>query len=358
MRLRYRLSLLLMFLLCIPMALVSAAPDPAGVQITGVRWGRTADAVTGAIKVRLVLDTSGPVQVDQFVTDKPNWRLVVTLRGANADKLTVPATPDKTVVDKLSFVKSLKDTLHVILDLPMSLTEDQYKVFTLKADPKAKRPFRVVIDIEKATPASDLKFSAGLKNKLVVLDPGHGGTDPGAIGLQGTREKHLNFVMATKVKAILEKAGAKVVMTRQTDVDVSSPDASDRDELKARTLVANNRNADVFISIHHNSSASSDMNGTTTYYFRKTLFDVVLAQSIQNEMVKAGGLANQGVRTANFFVVKNTSMPAALLEIGFISNSQEEQLCNNAVFQQKMAQAIVTGIDQFFGQATKMRGGQ
>jgi N-acetylmuramoyl-L-alanine amidase len=100
------------------------------------------------------------------------------------------------------------------------------------------------------------------------------------------------------------------------------------------------------------------MNGTTTYYFRKTLFDVVLAQSIQDEMVKAGGLANLGARTANFFVVKNTTMPAALLEIGFISNPQEEQLCSSAAFQQKMAQAIVTGIDQFFGQATKMRGGQ
>ena len=358
MRLRYGLLLLMMFLFCLPTAPAAAAPAETGVQITGVRWGRTADAVTGAIKVRLVLETTGPVEVDKFITAKPNWRLVVTLRGATAEKLVIPPSPDKTVVDRLSVIKSTKDTLHVILDLPTPLTEDQYKVFTVKADPKANKPFRIVIDIEKTTPSSDLKFSAGLKDKVVAIDPGHGGTDPGAIGLQGTREKLLNLNMAMKVKAILEKAGAKVVMTRETDIDVSSPDASDRDELTARTMVANNRNADIFISIHHNSSANSDMNGTTTYYFRKSLFDVVLAQSIQDEMIKAGGLSNQGVRTANFFVVKNTFMPAALLEIGFISNPQEEQLCNNSDFQLKMAQAIVTGIDQFFGQATKMRGGQ
>ena len=100
------------------------------------------------------------------------------------------------------------------------------------------------------------------------------------------------------------------------------------------------------------------MNGVTTYYYRKTLFDVVLAQSIQDAMAQAGGLTNIGARTANFFVVKNTTMPAALLEIGYMSNPQEEQLLTGQAFQQKMAQAIVAGIDQFFGQAAKMRGEQ
>ena len=118
-------------------------------KITGVRWGRTADAVTGAVRVRLVIETSGPVEVGQFITSKPNWRLVVTLRGAVADNLAMPPSPDRTIVDKMSTMKSGKDTTHVILELPQSLTEDQYKVFTLKADPKAKRPFRVVVDLGK-----------------------------------------------------------------------------------------------------------------------------------------------------------------------------------------------------------------
>jgi N-acetylmuramoyl-L-alanine amidase len=347
-----------MLLISFSAGLVSAAPADAGARITAVRWGRTTDAVTGSVKIRLVLETSEPVQVEQFITGKPNWRLVVTMRGANADKLTIPPSPDTTVIKGMSLVKSTKDTVHAIIELPGELKEDQYKVFTVKADPKAKRPFRVVIDVEKSVPITDVKFSAGLRGKLIVLDPGHGASDPGAVGPQRTFEKKLNLDLSLQVKAVLERAGAQVVMTRQSDVDLSTPDMSDREELRARTMVANNRKADVFISIHHNSSANSDLTGTTTYYFSKTMYDALLAQCLQSSMVRGGGLDNIGVRTANFFVVKNTWMPAALLEIGFMSNPREEQILNSPAFQQKMALAIVAGIDQFFGQAAKMRGEQ
>lgn len=338
--------------------LVSAVPAEASAKIVGVRWGRTMDAVTGTLKVRLVLETNSPVQVDQFITAKPNWRLVVTLRGANVDKLAIPPSPDVSVVKGMSVIKSTKDTVHAIIELPGELKDDQYKVFTVKADPKANRPFRVVIDVEKAVPISDIRFSAGLRGKLIVLDPGHGASDPGAIGPRGSYEKTLNLNLGLKVKAILEQAGAQVVMTRQTDVDLSTPDMSDRDELRARTMVANNRKADIFISIHHNSSANSDLTGTTTYYYHKSGYDALLAQCLQSTMVRGGGLDNIGIRTANFFVVKNTWMPAALLEIGFISNPQEEQVLSSPAFQQKIAMAIVAGIDQFFSQAAKMRGEQ
>ena len=338
--------------------LVSAAPADASVKLTGVRWGRTVDALTGTVKVRLVLETSAPAEFEQFFTAKPNLRLVVALRNVSAENLVIPPSPDKSTVTGMNVMKSGKDATQVILEVPQSLTADQYKVFTVKADPKANRPFRVVVDIEKTVPLSELKFSTGLKGKIVAIDPGHGGSDPGAISVRGSKEKLLNLNLSLIVKTILEKAGATVYMTRENDIDVSSPDASDRDELRARTLVGNNNRADIFISIHHNSSANSDLNGVTTYYYRKTLFDVVLAQSIQDAMAQAGGLTNIGARTANFFVVKNTTMPAALLEIGYMSNPQEEQLLTGQAFQQKMAQAIVAGIDQFFGQAAKMRGEQ
>ena len=356
MRCRTRLGVALVCLFSFFAVLVSAAPAEAAAKIVGARWGRTTDAVTGAIKVRMVLETSEPVQVDQFITAKPNWRLVVTLRGANFDKFAVPPSPDTSIVKGVSVIRSTKDTVHAIIELPGELKEEQYKVFTVKADPKAKRPFRVVVDIEKAVPISGVRFSAGLRGKLIVLDPGHGASDPGAIGPRGSYEKTLNLNLGLQVKTILEQAGAKVVMTRQTDVDLSTPDMSDRDELRARTMVANNRRADLFISIHHNSSANSDLTGTTTYYYHKSAYDVLLAQCLQSAMARGGGLDNIGIRTANFFVVKNTWMPAALLEIGFISNPQEEQILSSPAFQQKMALAIVAGIDQFFGQAAKMRG--
>lgn len=356
MRCRTRLGVVLVCLFSFFAVLVSTVPAEAAAKIVGARWGRTTDAVTGAIKVRMVLETSEPVQVDHFITAKPNWRLVVTLRGANVDKFVVPPSPDTSIVKSVNVIRSTKDTVHAIIELPGELKEEQYKVFTVKADPKAKRPFRVVVDIEKAVPISGVRFSAGLRGKLIVLDPGHGASDPGAIGPRGSYEKTLNLNLGLQVKTILEQAGAKVVMTRQTDVDLSTPDMSDRDELRARTMVANNRKADLFISIHHNSSANSDLTGTTTYYYHKSAYDVLLAQCLQSAMARGGGLDNIGIRTANFFVVKNTWMPAALLEIGFISNPQEEQIVSSFAFQQKMALAIVAGIDQFFGQAAKMRG--
>ena len=328
------------------------------VSITGMRWGRSVDAVTGARTVRLVLDLSAPITVDQFVTSKPNWRIVLTMRGAKADKLKIAPSPDPTVVKGMSLLTSTKDTIHVIIDLPAELTAEQYKVFTLKEDLKAKRPFRVVVDIEKPVPITDVKFSSGLRGKLIVLDPGHGGSDPGAIGVRGSYEKKLNLDLSMLVKTILERAGARVVMTRTTDVDLTPVNASDRDELRARANVANHRKADIFISVHHNASPNPDMCGTTTFYYMKSNLDLVLAQSLHNAMLKGGGLANQGVRTANFFVIKNTLMPAALLEIGFMSNPQEEQTLNSPAFQQKMALAIVTGIDQYFAQAAKLRGGK
>ena len=90
----------------------------------------------------------------------------------------------------------------------------------------------------------------------------------------------------------------------------------------------------------------------------RLVFDGELSRSLQDAMVRIGGLADKGARTANFFVVKNTTMPAALLEVGFMSNPQEELTINDPSFQDKIAQAIVTGLDQFFIQAAKMRGEQ
>jgi N-acetylmuramoyl-L-alanine amidase len=258
----------------------------------------------------------------------------------------------------MSIIKSVRDTTHVVVDLPGAVNKDQYSIYTLPADPKTKSPFQIVFDVQRTAQPSDLKFLSGLKGKVVAIDPGHGGSDPGAIGVQGTREKQVNLNMAIQVKANLEKAGAKVLMTRETDVDVSSLYAPGRGELQARTMFANENQADVFISIHHNAAVRPTANGTSTYYYLKTVFDGVLAQSLQEAMLQEGGLADFGVRTANFYVVKNVTMPAALLEIGFLSNFQEEQILTDPAFQKKLAQGIVTGLDRFFIQAAKMRGDQ
>ena len=356
MRLRTWAAMLLLLWLGFSTTMVAAAPVGSDVRITGVRWNRTTDAITGLIKVGLILETSGPVEVEQFLTAMPNWRLILTLKGAKADNLIIPPSPDDSVVTKMSVVKSSPNITRVIVDFPGAWIKGQYKINTVPADPKTKKPFQIIVDVQKTVKPGELNFLPGLKGKTVVVDPGHGGSDPGAIGLLGTREKQLNLSLAMQVKAVLEKAGAKVLMTRETDIDVFGPKATDREELWARVKVANFNQADIFISIHHNASANRDSRGTSTYYYQKTTYDMMLAKDIQGAMLQSGSLADVGVRQANFFVIKNATMPAALLEVGFISNPQEEQLLGNQTFQQKMAQAIVLGIDQFFIQTGKTQG--
>ena len=159
--------------------------------------------------------------------------------------------------------------------------------------------------------------------------------------------------MALQAKTLLEKAGAKVIMTRQDDRDVFGAAASATDELKARTTVANNRKADAFISIHINAFTNRTAGGTSTYFYQKTPYDSMLAQNLQTTLLRAGGLLDRGVHSANFYVVKRTVMPAALLELAFISNPDEEKLMNTPQFHQRMAQGIVQGLDRFFTQAAK-----
>jgi len=163
------------------------------------------DAATGLTKVRLTVETSGPVEVDPFLTASPNWRIINTFRGVKLDRFEIPPSPDISVVTKMSLIKSGKDTFHIAVDLPGAVSKDQYNVFTLLSDPKTKSPFRVVFEVQRVAKASDLQVLPGLKDKLVAIDPGHGGSDPGAIGVQGTREKQVNLVVAMLVKANLEK---------------------------------------------------------------------------------------------------------------------------------------------------------
>ncbi|MDY4919536.1 MAG: N-acetylmuramoyl-L-alanine amidase [Phascolarctobacterium sp.] len=197
---------------------------------------------------------------------------------------------------------------------------------------------------------SKAKFrtSGGLKDKRITIDPGHGGSDPGAIGASGLKEKQVTLAISMLVKEQLEKEGAKVYMTRTTDVDVCGPNASDRDELQARVNVAEKNESDLFISIHINSSVNKNVGGFSSYYYPKTEHDLRIAKAIQNKLAANFGVDNLGVRQANFYVVKRSSMPATLLELCFISNAREESLMKGKWFQKKAARMIVEGIEKYF----------
>lgn len=246
----------------------------------------------------------------------------------------------------------------MVIHLPAILEEGDYRVFALPADPKAKRPFRIVVDINKQPAPVEFDFTPGLKGKVIVLDPGHGGSDPGAIGLDKTYEKTVTLAVAQRVAALLEKAGAKVVMTRRDDRDVFGAGATAVEELGARTKVANAIKADLFLSIHANAFGNRAVGGTSTHYYQKSRYDKLLAVNLQESLVAAAGLTDRGIQPANFYVVKRTLMPAALVEMAFISNPDEEKLLNTPKFQQQFAQGIVNGLDQFFSQAAVKGGGK
>ena len=204
-------------------------------------------------------------------------------------------------------------------------------------------------DLKVIKGSGKFKTSGGLKDKVITLDAGHGGSDPGAIGLGGTMEKNLTLAIAKKTAALLNKAGAKVRMTRTTDKDVEGPYASDKEELQARVNVAEKHNSDLFISIHINSSVNRDIRGVSSYYYPKSSHDARIAKAVQRRLVTSTGMNNLSVREAGFYVIKRSTMPAALLELGFISNRKEETMMRTNSYQEKAAQAIFNGIRQYFG---------
>ena len=183
-----------------------------------------------------------------------------------------------------------------------------------------------------------------------MVDPGHGGGDAGARGPEGAKESMINLGVSLKLRDKLEALGAEVRMTRDTDRKVSHPDASQSEELRARVAMANSWPAQVYVSVHSNSAANPAAHGTETYHSRNASEkSKEMAAAVHKEMVGATGFRDRGVKAANFHVIKNTHMPAILVETGFVSNPVEEKHLTDPEMQDKMAQAITNGVEQVFG---------
>jgi N-acetylmuramoyl-L-alanine amidase len=181
-----------------------------------------------------------------------------------------------------------------------------------------------------------------LSGKTIVVDPGHGGDDPGAVGRNHRlAEKFVNLDTALRLSQLLENAGAKVVLTRSTDVFIP---------LSQRVNIAHENNADIFVSIHANAHNDRSVGGIETYY--NTSFrpqnSYHLASVLQQELVRELRLRDIGVKTAAFRVIQSTRVPSALVELAFLSNPKEEELLNQASFRQKAAEAVYRGIVRYF----------
>jgi N-acetylmuramoyl-L-alanine amidase len=210
----------------------------------------------------------------------------------------------------------------------------------------------VITDQVKGMLEGTVQPTSLLAGVTIVVDPGHGGPDTGAIGPSGTYEKNNTLSVGLDLTSDLQSAGARVVMTRNTDVSPAVGTYSELSDLQARTKIANDQKADLFISLHNDSFSNPDSSGTTTYYSSSSPVasqSIVLASSIQSELVKAINLNDRGTKDAPFYVIKNTQMPAVLVEIGFISNLTEEKLLGSPDFQRKVALGIYQGVLKYKG---------
>jgi N-acetylmuramoyl-L-alanine amidase len=176
----------------------------------------------------------------------------------------------------------------------------------------------------------------------VVIDPGHGGPDPGAVGIGGLRETDVVLDVSLQVARLLQARGVQVVMTRTSEVDVDLP---------PRVSLANSSGADAFVSVHANalSMARPDVNGVETFYFEGAGSRArALATALQQQMMGISpGSPDRGVKTGRFFVIRRTVMPSALVEMGFVTGSIDAARLADANFRRRMALALAAGILQY-----------
>ena len=278
------------------------------------------------------------------IQENPNnkYQLIFNIEDAQISNISRQKKLDGNIAKKV-FLQEKKDTVQGKIYLQEEVNNN-YKIYSLGKKGIAIDIFNSIVN----TPvASDVALS-NVKNKIITIDPGHGGSDSGAVGPNGYTEKEGAFAISQKVASILNQSGAKVVMTRDSDVDVYGPNAFARNELQARVDVGNNANSDIFVSIHCNAFVNPAANGTQTFYYGSSYQGQRLAQSIQEKMIEANGLRDRGISTCNFYVVKHSYMPAVLIETAFITNYDEEALLSDDEWQTTMAKAIAEGINEYF----------
>ncbi|HZK56967.1 MAG TPA: N-acetylmuramoyl-L-alanine amidase CwlD [Clostridia bacterium] len=190
--------------------------------------------------------------------------------------------------------------------------------------------------------------------RVIVIDPGHGGYDPGRPGLSGKDEKDINLAISLYLREYLEQSGSVVIMIREKDIDLYEDDGSGRrkktiDMTKRKDIIIENE-PHVFVSIHVNSFSQSGYYGAQTFYSIDNEESKQLAIIIQEELIRV--LDNDNKRQPqgrdDIFIIKGLDIPTVLVECGFLSNPQEEQKLNDPQYQQKVAWSIYVGLQRYF----------
>jgi N-acetylmuramoyl-L-alanine amidase len=197
-------------------------------------------------------------------------------------------------------------------------------------------------------------YALALAGKTILVDPGHGGPDPGTIGVNHTYEKTNTLAISLYLNEILTQAGATVILTRDSDVSVAA-EYSESADLRARADIASQYQPDLFISVHNDWNDNLSIQGTTVYYSLKNPQAAEsnrLAGMVLNSMTGELKTTSKNVRTANYYVLSYVDMPAILIEAAYMSNAYEEARLQNPVFRQNVAAAIFRGIYNYYANST------
>jgi N-acetylmuramoyl-L-alanine amidase len=186
--------------------------------------------------------------------------------------------------------------------------------------------------------AASPRFSGPNREGLIMIDPGHGGKDPGAISVLGFYEKDITLSVATRLASQLNRMGYRTLLTRDTDEFV---------ELEDRCALANRFNPDLFVSLHADSCETSSVTGYTAYVAPSASWRAREAANAFVDTLAQTGIDSRGVKTAKFKVLMDTTCPAVLIEMGYLSNEWEAKRLRNINIQQRMAKAIANGIQEF-----------
>jgi len=326
-----------------PVAEPSPAPTVPDVG-NNVVWSKVNDISFANQQLVVSVDTEVTPQItrltnpDRIVVDLPNTTfgdMDSTLLQGTMGKLDVNGIANVTDV-RYSLFKKDPAQVRVVIELN-NLNDVQANSQYVSG--------KLIVDLALTAtigiPVNPIGNDSG--KHVVVIDAGHGGKDPGTIGISNTQEKNFTLPLALKVQALLlQESDIEVVMTRETDVYPTRPE---------RVKLANTLNADVFVSIHGNSVEASPLTtGTETFYYKRNS-SKALADIVHRHLIQALGFKDRGVKNGNLEVLRNTTMPAVLLEIGFLSNLAEEQAMLSESVQNTAAQAIVDGIKEFLQQS-------
>lgn len=355
--------------------------------ITDLRWTSRNDGDPPF--VRIAMDLTKAVHAEAAI-DEEGKNFEVILKNTDMGNAKSQYDMDNRAIDFATISEKDGDT-YLDVALTKAQTMENIRVFALRPDAKLQKPHRLVVDIPiigakktytapAVTPAATTKkadkkstnktstetstkapavqkvnVSADakrvLKGKIICIDPGHGGTDVGAIGRLGGKEiyeKNITLSIALPLRDMLTSAGAKVVMTRSTDKDVYGPWADADPELQARCDVANEAHADAFISIHIDSFSNGNVDGTTAYYNAKSSKDLLLAQMMHQATMSGLAIPDRGVKSNDFYVNVNTTMPSVLMEMGFITNPHRLQMLTSTWGPKTIAKSLFNGLVNYF----------